>query len=158
MKIFLTPITVTLGELFPDKYAIGMEIRVKVSDYVIDRIAALRQLHPSKYENIACLRTNAMKYLPNFFEKNQLSKMFFMYPDPHFKKSKHKWRIINQALLTEYSYVLRPSGLIYTITDVKDLHEWIVKHMAEHPLYERVGEEELVSDDFIFFAFIFSNF
>ncbi|XP_037050272.1 tRNA (guanine-N(7)-)-methyltransferase [Bradysia coprophila] len=137
---------VTLGELFPDKYAIGMEIRVKVSDYVIDRIVALRQLHPDKYGNIACLRTNAMKYLPNFFEKNQLSKMFFMYPDPHFKRSKHKWRIINQALLTEYSYVLRPGGLIYTITDVKDLHEWIVKHMEEHPLYVRLGDEELEID------------
>lgn len=123
-----------------------MEIRVKVSDYVIDRIVALRQLHPDKYGNIACLRTNAMKYLPNFFEKHQLSKMFFMYPDPHFKKSKHKWRIINQALLTEYSYVLRPGGFIYTITDVKDLHEWIVKHMEEHPLYERVDGKELVRD------------
>ncbi|KAJ6637256.1 tRNA (guanine-N(7)-)-methyltransferase [Pseudolycoriella hygida] len=137
---------VTLGELFPDKYALGMEIRVKVSDYVIDRIKALRQVHPDKYQNIACLRTNAMKYLPNFFEKNQLSKMFFMYPDPHFKRSKHKWRIINQALLTEYSYVLRQGGLIYTITDVKDLHEWIVKHMEEHPLYERLGDKELESD------------
>jgi len=137
---------VTLGELFPDKFAIGMEIRVKVSDYVIDRIVALRQLHPNKYGNIACLRTNAMKYLPNFFEKNQLSKMFFLYPDPHFKKSKHKWRIINQALLTEYSYVLRPGGFIYTITDVKDLHEWIVKHMNEHPLYERVEDNELKDD------------
>lgn len=145
-------LSVTLGELFPDKYAIGMEIRVKVSDYVIDRIVALRQLHPEKYENIACLRTNAMKYLPNFFAKHQLSKMFFMYPDPHFKKSKHKWRIINQALLTEYSYVLRPGGFIYTITDVKDLHEWIVKHMEEHALYERVGDNELVRDIFMSLA------
>lgn len=84
-----------------------MEIRVKVSDYVMDRIQALRHLHPNSYENIACLRTNAMKYLPNFFVKAQLSKIFFLYPDPHFKRSKHKWRIINQSLLTEYSYVLR---------------------------------------------------
>ena len=33
-----------------------------------------------QYTNIACLRTNAMKYLPNFFLKGQLSKMFFLYP------------------------------------------------------------------------------
>jgi len=32
--------------------------------------------------------------------------MFFLYPDPHFKKSKHKWRIINKSLLAEYAYVL----------------------------------------------------
>lgn len=135
---------VTLSELYPEKYAIGMEIRVKVSDYVMDRIKALRDLHLGQYENIACLRTNAMKYLPNFFKKGQLSKMFFLYPDPHFKKAKHKWRIISTPLLTEYSYVLREGGLIYTITDVKDLHEWMVKHLSEHPLYERVLGSELV--------------
>ena len=27
-----------------------------------------------------------MKYLPNFFRKGQLEKMFFLFPDPHFKK------------------------------------------------------------------------
>lgn len=147
-----------------------MEIRVKVSDYVMDRIQALRLLHPGQYRNIACLRTNAMKYLPNFFGKHQLSKIFFLYPDPHFKRSKHKWRIISQPLLTEYSYVLRPGvsysnrllvekilnivtyffsiikGTIYTITDVKDLHDWMVKHLDEHELYERVGEEEMAQD------------
>ena len=48
-----------------------------------------------------------MKYLPNFFRKGQLSKMFFLFPDPHFKKAKHKWRIINETLIAEYAYVLR---------------------------------------------------
>lgn len=98
---------VTLSQLFPEKYSIGFEIRVKVSDYVMDRIDALRKLHPNEYQNIACLRMNAMKYLPNFFKKGQLSKMCFLYPDPHFKRSKHKWRIINTNLLTEYAYCLR---------------------------------------------------
>lgn len=50
----------------------GIEIRVKVSDYVMDRIAALRSQNPSQYQNIACLRSNAMKYLPNFFRKGQV--------------------------------------------------------------------------------------
>lgn len=51
-----------------------------------------------------------MKNLPNFFYKAQLSKMFFLFPDPHFKKSKYKWRIISTNLLAEYAYVLRPGG------------------------------------------------
>lgn len=37
----------------------------------------------------------------------QLSKMFFLFPDPHFKKTKHKWRIISPTLLAEYAYTLR---------------------------------------------------
>lgn len=35
-------------------------------------------------------------------------------------------------------------GLIYTITDVQDLHEWMVKHLDDHELYERVTDEDLV--------------
>ena len=26
-----------------------------------------------------------MKYMPNYFEKGQLQKLFFLFPDPHFK-------------------------------------------------------------------------
>ena len=59
--------------MFPDQLMVGMEIRVKVSDYVKDRIAALRNNHPGQYQNIACIRGNAMKYLPNFFTKGQVT-------------------------------------------------------------------------------------
>ena len=31
------------------------------------------------------IRTNAMKCIMNYFPKGQLSKMFFCFPDPHFK-------------------------------------------------------------------------
>ena len=30
------------------------------------------------------------------------------------------------------------------MTDVKDLHEWIVEHFHEHPLFDDVSKEELV--------------
>lgn len=135
---------ITLSDIFPDKLILGMEIRVKVSDYVMDRIAALRSQHPGKYQNIACLRTNVMKYLPNYFKKGQLKKMFFLYPDPHFKKAKHKWRIINKSLLAEYAYVLAEGGIVYTVTDVKELNEWMVQHFVDHPLFEIIPEEQMV--------------
>lgn len=130
--------------MFPSGLILGMEIRVKVSDYVMDRIKALRSQHEGRYRNIACLRTNAMKYLPNYFAKGQLKKMFFLYPDPHFKKAKHKWRIINKSLLAEYAYVLQEGGKVYTVTDVKELNEWMVKHFCEHPLFKQVAGDGLV--------------
>lgn len=61
--------------MFPENLIVGMEIRVKVSDYVMDRIAALRSQYPGEYRNVACLRTNAMKYLPNYFYKGQVYKL-----------------------------------------------------------------------------------
>lgn len=66
---------VDLSPLYPETLMLGMEIRVKVSEYVQDRIKALRLQNPGKYENIACIRSNAMKYLPNFFVKGQVSAM-----------------------------------------------------------------------------------
>lgn len=128
---------------------LGLEIRVKVSDYVQDRIQALQQNHPDQYTNIAILRSNAMKYLPNMFHKGQLRKMFFLFPDPHFKKTKHKWRIINRSLLAEYAYVLEEGGVIYTATDVEDLHQWMVEHLTAFPLFQALTPEEQSCDPVI---------
>lgn len=54
-------------------------------------------------------------YYDQHFIKFQLKKMFFLYPDPHFKKAKHKWRIINKWLLSEYAYVLTEHVSKYAI-------------------------------------------
>ena len=137
-------------------FCLGMEIRVQVAQYVEDRLSALRitsaedtpasssdspSLGP--YQNVAIVRANSMKFLPNYIKKSQLSKMFILFPDPHFKQRKHKARIISPTLLAEYAYVLKPGGIIYTITDVKDLHQWMDKHLEEFPLFTRISEEQL---------------
>ena len=70
--VFCFLFVVALSPVFPQTLMVGMEIRVKVSDYVIDRITALRRQYPGMYQNIACIRTNAMKYLPNYFKKGQV--------------------------------------------------------------------------------------
>ncbi|CAD6889878.1 unnamed protein product [Tilletia caries] len=93
------------------------------------------------YQNVSVMRANAMKFLPNFFERGQLSKLFFLFPDPHFKMRKHKARIISPTLLAEYAYIIRPGGIVYTITDVHDLHLWMVKHLTAFPLFERLADD-----------------
>ena len=137
---------VSLAPKMPDTLMLGLEIRLQVTEYVSERIAALRLQHPGEYGNISVLRGNAMKFLPNIFEKAQLSKLFLCFPDPHFKARKHKARIVSPGLCAEYAYVVKPGGIAYTITDVQDLHRWMVAHFEEHALWERLGEEELVGD------------
>ncbi|KAF5842634.1 putative methyltransferase-domain-containing protein [Dunaliella salina] len=109
-------------------------------------VASLRLEHPGQYGNVSCVRTNAMKYLPNYFEKGQLTKMFFLFPDPHFKAANHRRRIINTTLVTEYAYLLAPGGWLYTITDVEELGNWMRDRLDTHPMFERVSEEELEKD------------
>lgn len=131
--------------------ATGLEIRVQVTQYVQDRVAALRttsatstsESTPGGFQNVSVVRANAMKFLTNYFDKHSLSSLFFLFPDPHFKARKHKARIISPTLLAEYAYVLRPGGIVYTITDVQDLHEWMKTHMERFPLFEAVSEDEL---------------
>lgn len=98
------------------------------------------------YHNVSVIETNAMKFLANFFYKGQLDKIFFLFPDPHFKKTKYRLRIINSTLLAEYAYVLRPGGIAYIATDVKDLFDWMSSHFDEHPLFQRIPEEEAAQD------------
>lgn len=47
------------------------------------------------------------------------------------------------TLLAEYAYVLRPGGLLYTITDVPDLHIWMTGHIGKFPLFKRLTQEEI---------------
>ncbi|KAL1303930.1 hypothetical protein AAFC00_000383 [Neodothiora populina] len=140
-----------LAPKLPDTLLLGMEIRTSVTEYVQTKVKALRtqnaETQPMAYQNVACLRANTMKFLPNFFEKAQLSKIFLCFPDPHFKARKHKARIVSLTLNSEYAYVLRPGGIVYTITDVEDLHNWMVEHLAAHPSFERVPEAEQESDE-----------
>ncbi|KAI9681660.1 MAG: tRNA (guanine-N(7)-)-methyltransferase (tRNA(m7G46)-methyltransferase) [Trizodia sp. TS-e1964] len=142
---------VALAPKLPNTLLLGLEIRTKVTEYVQERIRALRNQNADAdarlYQNIGCLRANTMKFLPNFFRKHQLTKIFLCFPDPHFKARKHKARIVSLTLNSEYAYVLRPGGIIYTITDVEDLHDWMVKHLDEHPSFERVLQEEQEADE-----------
>ncbi|VEL31586.1 unnamed protein product, partial [Protopolystoma xenopodis] len=127
-----------LSTIFPNIRSIGIEIRIKVCDYVQEKIRALREQNPGEYENIACIRTNAMRFLPNYFNQSQLHKIFFLYPDPHFKRVKHKWRIITQSLLAVYAFLLIPTGRLYSATDVPELAEWIVAHLRHHQLFKEI--------------------
>ncbi|KAI8011994.1 tRNA (guanine-N(7)-)-methyltransferase [Camellia lanceoleosa] len=125
---------------------IGMELRDKVTEYVKERVLALRVAHPGQYRNVSVVRTNSMKYIPNYFEKGQLSKMFFLFPDPHFKEKNHRRRVISPHLLDEYAYVLGVGGIIYTITDAEELGEWMKACLEGHSMFEALTDEELEAD------------
>jgi len=150
-----------LAPKLPNTLLLGLEIRTSVTEYVQEKAKALRAQYASSsssssspdsasaaatYQNVSCLRANTMKFLPNFFHHSQLSKIFLCFPDPHFKARKHKARIVSAGLNSEYAFVLRPGGKVYTITDVEDLHVWMVERFEAHASFERVGEEENALD------------
>ena len=140
-------LTVALSTILPNHTILGMEIRAKVTEYVRLRIMALRKQHSGKYQNVSVMRSNSMKFMPNFFEKESIEKLFFCFPDPHFKRKNHPRRIISTNLLSEYAYFLKPDiGRLYCITDVEELHHWHISKCRAHPLYRELTKEECDND------------
>lgn len=148
-----------MSGVVPETLMLGLEIRAKVASFAAERLVRLRipdresdpslpDAVPGSCKNVAVIRSNAMRYLPNYFEKGQLSRIFFVHPDPCFKNSQRRRRIISCWLLAEYAFVLREGGFLYTVTDVEDLHRWHERQIDPHPLFRRVSDEELQSDPF----------
>lgn len=103
------------------------------------------------FTNIGILRTNSMKYTVNYFHKDQIERMFILFPDPHWKMGHIRRRVVSPSLLDEYAYCLKPGARVYTITDVPVVHHWMVWCFTRHRLFERVPEEELVCFCFYFY-------
>ena len=87
-----------------------------------------------------------MMHIENFFPEKSLSKMFFCFPDPHFKKSHHRRRIVSKKLIVSYEKLLKPGGKIYCITDVKQLHDWHIQQFEDHPMFQQIEGDELEND------------
>lgn len=137
----------SLSAAYPEKTMLGLEIRDRVADFCRRRVLEMRKDYPGSYGNVAFDRTNAMKYLPNYFERGSLEKLFFCYPDPHFKKKKNRQRIISSQLLAEYAYVLKEgSGVAYIVTDVPELFDWMVQRFEKHPLFRRRPDADHLVD------------
>lgn len=140
-------LTVKLSTLLPEELILGMEIRAKVTEYVRLRIVALRkEKQDGSYQNVSVMRTNSMKYLPHYCKPASLTKLFFCFPDPHFKRKNYGRRIVSERLLTEYAYFLKEGGRLYCITDVLELHKWHVDKCNQHPLFRKLDDSELDSD------------
>lgn len=143
-------LSMALAPLLPGEVVLGLEIRAKVAEYVRLRIAHARQ-EQDTHHNCSVLRTNSMKVLPHYFAARSVRKLFFCFPDPHFKRANHPRRIITDRLLAQYAYLLAPDvGRLYCITDVKELHDWHVRHCDAHPLFRRllvVDGDESEGDD-----------
>jgi tRNA (guanine-N7-)-methyltransferase len=77
------------------EFALGMEIRDKVTNFVGEKIRALiLNTNYEKFTNLGVIRTNCMKLMLNYFYKGQIDKLFLCFADPHFKKYTHRRRIV----------------------------------------------------------------
>jgi tRNA (guanine-N7-)-methyltransferase len=98
------------------------------------------------YRNLWFEQCNVMKFGDCYFRRGQLTKLVFSHPDPHWKKNNARRRIITPGLVQRYAHWLAPGGLLYTVSDVPELEEWMVKCLDESPQFVRVPDEEVLKD------------
>jgi tRNA (guanine-N7-)-methyltransferase len=124
----------------PTKLVLGFEIRFTVTNFVKQKVEALRQRGSG--HNVAVQWANTMRTLMRYIRGDTIDAIFELFPDPHFKKRKEKWRIISPQLMDEYAFVMKEGALLYVVTDVQSYSEFAVPIISSHPLFEKIDVSE----------------
>uniref|UniRef100_A0A7S1MG24 tRNA (guanine-N(7)-)-methyltransferase n=1 Tax=Neobodo designis TaxID=312471 RepID=A0A7S1MG24_NEODS len=148
---------ISLAPHFPTTRMIGLEIRSRVVSFAQGKTQALREAAKDAppppegstyhdYTNLWFEQCNVMRYGTRFFRKGQLTRLFFAHPDPHWKVKNIRRRIISPGLVHVYAYWMRLGGLVYTVSDVPELEQWMIDCLDASPMFQRLTDEELEQD------------
>ena len=85
----------------------------------------------SKIENITTVHGDARYCLPYVFEKNSLTEIYILFPDPWFKRRHYKHRLINAERTELFHALLKKNGKVYFASDNKDYAEWVQKSFSK---------------------------
>jgi tRNA (guanine-N7-)-methyltransferase len=81
-------------------------------------------------DNVAFLRTQ-IQLLSRHFEKNEVSEIWIIFPDPFLRESRAKNRLTHARFLKEYQQVLQDKGVIHLKTDSKELYDFTLESISE---------------------------
>lgn len=119
--------TVALGERFPDKNFIGIDIKGA-------RLwRGAKTATENSMSNIGFLRTR-IEFINSFFAVNEISEVWITFPDPQLKKDRVKKRLTSPEFLTMYSRFFTDGAQINLKTDSQHLHEYTKAVIAENDL------------------------
>ena len=113
------------AKLNPDRNIVGVEIRKTI---VNDFEAILKA---ENFTNTHLILGNGEIVLADCFEDKSVSNIFVFHPDPWFKKSHHKRRVIRPKFLEVVRKKLKNDGKLYISTDVTPLWEAMSETLLE---------------------------
>jgi tRNA (guanine-N7-)-methyltransferase len=124
--------TVSLGEMFPEKNFIGIDIKGA-------RIWTGAKLAIEKgLINVGFLRTK-IEVIDNFFDKDEVQEIWLTFPDPRMEKTRR--RMTSTGFIEKYRKILADNGVIHLKTDSNFLFQYTNALIEKNhlPVYCRTG-------------------
>ncbi len=113
----------------PDLNVLGIEVRQKITEWLN------KVIEGESIRNCGVIWYSAVNGLP-FIDDNSIDKIFYLFPDPWFKKKHRKRRLFNHSFLDECARILKPEGKLFLATDVPDVDVYQREVIVEHGKFE----------------------
>ena len=113
----------------PDINFIGLDHRFKRSFHLAEKLNQL------KIKNFRYLRARGER-LGFLFGAEEVSKIYYFFPDPWPKKRHHKKRLFQKKFLEEAHKILTKDGQILIKTDHDGYFEWMLQELDQQDLFK----------------------
>ncbi|WP_221566446.1 tRNA (guanosine(46)-N7)-methyltransferase TrmB [Alkalihalobacillus sp. TS-13] len=131
-----------MAKLHPNANFIGIERQKSIIVSAIDKISESGQ------KNARLINVNAM-HLINFFDKEEVHRVYLNFSDPWPKNRHEKRRLTHESFLKAYEEVLIPGGDIHFKTDNQGLFEYSLHSFSKYRLILNNVSLDLHRSDFI---------
>lgn len=133
--------TVALGELYPEKNFIGVDIKGA------RMWRGARTATDNGMKNIGFLRTR-IEFIDSFFALGEVDEIWLTFPDPQLKLSRVKKRLTAPEFLLMYAKFLRADGAINLKTDSAHLHHYTKAVISHNGLRCEVANDDIYGSGF----------
>lgn len=131
--------TVGLGELFPEKNFIGIDIKgARMHRGATDALE-------KGLNNVAFVRTR-IEFITAFFAENEVDEIWLTFPDPQMKKVRK--RLSSTHFLKMYARFLKPGGIIHLKTDSNFMYTYTREMVLASELPILVDEVDLYNSEY----------
>ena len=114
----------------PEQNFVGLDHRFKRSFNLAKRLSKL------EHQNFRYLRARGER-IGHLFGEDEVSKIFYFFPDPWPKKRHNKKRLFQKTFLDIAHKTLRPGGEILVKTDHDGYFEWMLEELEGENRFEK---------------------
>ncbi|MBD65334.1 MAG: tRNA (guanosine(46)-N7)-methyltransferase TrmB [Halobacteriovoraceae bacterium] len=108
---------------------IGLDHRFKRSFHLAEKLAK------REHKNFRYLRARGER-LGFIFGEEEVSKLYYFFPDPWPKKRHHKKRLFQQTFIKELYKVMKKDGEVLIKTDHDGYYEWMLEELKDNQYFE----------------------